>query len=200
MIKSKWHIIVHNCLLNNFMNKETPSNLYTKEQALRGEIILATKEGIELLDKKILETEEELLRTMQSMGESAKFRDLRENYEFRDLRLKATDDLPKAINELKQKRTRLTLVEPKQDKNEIGIGDRFTSEMYYPGESEPETTEFHLLGPIEVELNRQDSLDQVPQRISYLSPIGSAVWGVSNKPGTEFSFRVGNTNVIGIVK
>lgn len=183
------------------MNKETLSSLYTKEQALKGEIIFALKESIGLLDGKISELESELVSTTQAMGESANNdRDLRENYGFRDLRLKATDEIPKKITELKLKKMKVVeFSEDDKDNNLINLGDKFTVEMYFTGEPTPDIAKFQLVGPLEMELNGNprfnlDELDDF-QKISYLSPMGIAAWGVSNQNGTEFSYSV-NTNDI----
>lgn len=183
------------------MNKEKINIHHTKEDALRGKIIFASKESIGLLDERIAEIELDLINTTRAMGESARNdNDLRENYGFRDLRLKATDELPKKIIELKSKKTKLIEFPASfESNNVINLGDRFTIEMHFLGESEPDIDKFELVGPLEIELDGSLKLgsnetDDV-QKISYLSPLGMAVWGVSNQSGTEFSYSV-NTNDI----
>lgn len=81
----------------------------------------------------------------------------------------------------------------------INLGDKFTMEMQFLGESESEVDRFELVGPLDVELSivLRFNLDEIDnfQKISYLSPLGMAVWGVSKEKGTEFRYRVGNNDV-----
>jgi hypothetical protein len=180
------------------MNKENNFKSNIKESALKGDIILATKTSLELLNQKILEVESEIVSTTQAMGESANNdQDLRENYGFRDLRLKASEELPKKISDFKIKKSKI--VEFKDsDKvdSQINFGDKFTIEMYFPNESTPEVAEFQLLGPLEVEFQNQlNQNDNEFQVISYLSPLGMAVWNHSYKENPQFSYETNNEEV-----
>ena len=166
------------------MNKEINYQPNIKEVALKGDIILATKLSMDLLDQKIVKIEEEILQTVKDMGESANSDpDLRENYGFRDLRLKASDELPKKIYDLKTKKTKI--VEFKDNDSvdgQINFGDKFTVEIFYPNEKEGETFSFQLLGPLETEFNElRGEQDKDLQIISYLSPLGKTIWGHSYK-------------------
>lgn len=179
------------------MSKENLNQCSNKEAAIRGDIIFAAKESLDLLEKKITDIQEEIVATTKAMGESANNdKDLRENYGFRDLRLKATDELPKKINELKTKKLKIVEFPNKKD-NLINLGDKFTIEMYFPNETCPETGKFELVGPLEVELNgTSDDFDpDAFQKISYLSPIGTAAWESSSISGNEFLYKIGNGDV-----
>lgn len=183
------------------MIKEKINIHYTKEQALKGEIVFASKKSIGLLDDRIKEIELELVTTTKAMGESANNdKDLRENYSFRDLRLKATDELPKKINELKSKKTKLIEFPVSFESNDvINLGDKFTIEMHFFGETKPDISKFELVDPLEIELagNLRFDLDEISdfQKISYLSPLGMAAWGVSKEKGNEFKYKVGNNEI-----
>lgn len=183
------------------MSKEN-LNYYTKETLLSGDVILATSEGLSLLDQRIKDLESELIVTTQAMGESANNdKDLRENYDFRDLRIKATDELPKKIVELRSKRSKSINFTDKESSGDlINFGDKFVLELYFPNEPVPEVAKFHLVGPIEVELsvassNNIDENTEDFQQVSYLSPLGSVLWGGSSKEGTSFKYKVGRDDV-----
>lgn len=169
-----------------------------RDLVLRGELIIATQRGYDMLEKEIDESEARLVSTTEAMGESANNdNDLRENYGFRDLRLKAHDELPRRIGELKSKRSKIILFpESDEETSIINFGDKFEIEMHSPNSESPMIKKFQLVGPLEIELDSslECSTDGC-QRISYLSPFGMAVWGVSSKPGSEFKYKIGNNEV-----
>jgi transcription elongation GreA/GreB family factor len=179
------------------MNKENNFKSNVKESALKGDIILATKTSLELLNQKILEVESEIINTTQAMGESANNDpDLRENYGFRDLRLKASEELPKKIHDLKTKKSKIILSKDSDNiDGQINFGDKFTIEMYFPNETIPDTGSFQLLGPLEVELHNQLDQNEEFQIISYLSPLGMAAWNHPYQKNPQFSYETDNGEV-----
>jgi len=171
-----------------------------KESALREDIIFAEKETLNLMDQKIQDLESELVTTTQDMGESANNdSDLRENYDFRDLRLRATDELPKKISKLKEKKEKIVVFPETKDTNLINLGDTFTVEMFYSDENITEVNRFHLVGPLEVEFDSDNcigSKEDIPlQNISYLSPLGRSAWGADCKKGSQFRYKIGVNEV-----
>ena len=169
-----------------------------RDLVLRGELIIATQKGYEMLEQEIGESEVKLITTTEAMGESANNdNDFRENYGFRDLRLKAHDELPRRIMELKSKRSK-TILFPENDGESpiINFGDKFEIEIHISGSQSPSVKKFQLLGPLEIELDSSlESSTDGCQRISYLSPLGMAVWGVSSEVGSEFKYKIGNNEV-----
>lgn len=150
------------------------------QAALRGEIILMTPLGRRAIDARLVALRAEKTQAEYDLGYAAQdYPDLRENAIYGDLAIKIQLDLPHQVDELRGMLDKARVVESPPKKG-LGLGSRFRARF---GESE---SEYWLVGPAETMLleERPDYL-----AVSYLSPLGRAVWGA--QAGREVEFEAG---------
>jgi len=155
-----------------------------KRIALAGEIILVSSYGFELLEQQIQQTRDDYDSLTRKMGEVAREDpDLPENTEFKEIKTKLQFELPRRMDDLLRKKVKAIPFSEEAQEGLIGFGTSFKAKVDYPGQSEE--GQFVLLGPIEAAVKGDYMGSNV---ISYLSPMGRALWGVSIKGNQEVVF------------
>lgn len=169
---------------SNIETNNQPVSL--KEAALRGDIILVTKGGANILNEQIIKVNQEKDEVVLAMGKSANLDpDLKENNEFRRLRNKAQFDLPQKLSNLKKIIEKIVIYQ-ENNPNTIDLGDEFSIDLYFPGNKQPEFERCKLVSPIEIDYHNENNSQIIP--ISYLSPMGKAIWGQDKQAGTNFFY------------
>jgi len=163
--------------------------------ALKGEIILASAEGIKILHQQIIKAQEEMVTTQAAIGQVAKDDgDLPENLQFKELRVKAMFQLPRAIQSLRIMEAKT--VEFQENNGETVIfGSQVDLAINYP-DGETEEGRFSLLGPIEASYMTINKTGV--KVISYQSPVGQSIWGA--KPGSTVEYKIPDGEVRCVIK
>ncbi|HSX01510.1 MAG TPA: GreA/GreB family elongation factor [Candidatus Saccharimonas sp.] len=148
--------------------------------ALRGDIILMTPAGHQAIYDKLGNLREERAKLEYDLGYAAQdYPDLRENAIYGDLSMKIQLDLPYQVDELHASLEKARIIEgPPAGK--VGLGSWLTLEQ------DGAEYDYQLVGPVEVRLLADETKVQL---VSYLSPLGRAVWG--KRTGELAKFRVG---------
>jgi transcription elongation GreA/GreB family factor len=155
------------------------------KMALNGSIVLASQTGLEILNRRILLVQDEIKSTNLRLGESARQDpDLPENTEFKELKTKLQFQLPRKLDDLSIMLAK-TVVFEENNPGKICFGTQFEAEVKYPP-ADVVTGSFILLGPIEAA--EKEFAGKVSTVISYMSPIGMALWGKDLASGNSYSF------------
>ncbi len=152
-----------------------------RELALSGEVVLATAEGLRQLKLQTNALQTERKRLDYEIGETVKdYPDLRENATYDVLIAKIDHSLPRQEADLRDliQKTQLYIEKTKADV--VAFGSVFNLETV-----DGDQSRFWLAGPIEAgaQLMQEDAL-----AVSYLSPLGKAVWGAA--VGDEIEVRL----------
>jgi transcription elongation GreA/GreB family factor len=146
----------------------------TRAEARKGKIILASALGLTLLEEKIIQLNGQIKNLQLEMGDAANNdKDLRENPGFMERRTQLQTYFPRELARMRSLLARAVISEEHLD-SQICFGDIFSCLVKYP-DQRPTYEYFHLLGPIETECLGTTFNDNTV--ISYLSPIGSGLWG-----------------------
>lgn len=140
--------------------------------ALNWRIIVLSKEGAGKLEATLEKTTEEIARVSKELGELGEDKDLPENIVFLQSRRYLEDQLLPRREEL-QRISDSSLVLDERGADYLGIGSVFT---FAPKEGNP--VKGILLGPIEASFMDPSFFD-VECIVSYHSPLGSRIWGLS---------------------
>lgn len=165
------------------------------QAALRGEIILMTAKGQQAIHDRLEVLRVEKAELERRLGlDAADYPDLRENATYGDLSMKIQLELPRQVDDLRQmleKAVVAPIAAASAAHLKLTFDTRFTAVI---NQSVP--TEFWLAGPTEITLLEAPS-DVQP--VSYLSPLGRAVWGA--KLGSVVSFEIdGATRTVEITQ
>lgn len=149
-------------------------------RALAGEIILMSPAGEALLRERLRLLDVEMVDLKVKLGYDAQdYPDLRENTTFGDMTMKVQLDLPRQIGDLRAKLVAAEVVS-KEPGVKISFGSKFRAAI-----ADNEPIDYVMLGPVEASYMKPKHGAQI---ISYMSPIGRAVWGA--KLGDERSLEL----------
>lgn len=157
-------------------------NVSTKDYqaALRGEIVLMTPVGRQAIDVRMQALKAEKAQAEYDLGYAAQdYPDLRENAIYGDLAIKIQLDLPHQVDELREMAGKARVIDGLSKKG-LGIGSRFRAKF------NDIENDYWLVGPAETML--LEASEPVTS-VSYLSPLGRAVWGA--KAGKTVEFEAG---------
>lgn len=150
-----------------------------RAQALQQEIILVSQPGLAALKAKIPQLRDQHKDLLKALGSTIEdYPDVRENTTYDFLKHKIEADLPADLYDVKEKLTKARVYRESLA-DAIGFGDKFLAA------SDAGEDEYFLLGPIEA--NENFMIDGVGT-VSYLSPLGQAVWGI--KSGSQASVKL----------
>lgn len=169
----------------------------TIRRALSNEIVLASSLGIEILNRKILDTKEEIVNVTKKMKAAAiADPDLPENTEFKELKVRLQFELPRTLADLRDLERKTILFEEKVP-GKISFNSTFMARVEYSS-VDFEENNFRLLGPIEA--GEKASALEDEKVISYLSPLGRAVLGKDLTPGARYTFNTPGGEAVCIIK
>ncbi|MCJ7805295.1 hypothetical protein MUP46_01485 [Patescibacteria group bacterium] len=165
--------------------------------ALKGEVILASEEGIGILDGQIDRTKNEAASLKLRLGEVARQDpDLPENIEFKEIKTKLQFEIPRKLDDLGRKKAKTIVFQENQD-GAIRFGTLFEARIEYP--TETTSGVFVFLGPIEAAAGKIEAKPEA-QVISYLSVVGKALWGYDPNSGKPVQFETPAGKATCIVK
>jgi transcription elongation GreA/GreB family factor len=149
------------------------------DAAIRGEILLMSPYGQEALRARLEDLRIERLKLEGDLGYAAQdYPDLRENAIYGDLAMKIQLDIPRQIDDLRDMLTRAVIIDISPARI-IGFGTRFIATIHQT------KTTFLMAGPAEVAFAPDTNL----QTISYVSPLGRAIWAA--RAGDTRHFEAG---------
>jgi transcription elongation GreA/GreB family factor len=139
-----------------------------RQLAMAQKIVLILPLGRELLRQRLEELRAETKKLHADLGYTIQdYPDTPENATYNLIKVKLENQIPRQIHDVReQMATTQDYVDPAEE-GIVGLGRQVELEL--PGG----TQTFHLTGPIEASLGGH----LTPFPLSYLSPVGAAVWG-----------------------